>query len=97
MYVSVRRYETNPGAVAEIMQRVQEGFVPIISQGPGFIAYYAVDAGQGVVASVSIFADKAGAEESNRMAAAWVKENLASLLPNPPQITAGEARVHQAA
>ena len=97
MYVSVRRYKMEPGSVDELMRRVEEGFVPIVSKGPGFVAYYALDAGDGVVASISVFEDQAGAEESNRMAADWVRENLASLLPNPPEVTAGEVRVHKAA
>ena len=89
MYATIRRYEgvTNP---SEAARRVNEGFVPLISQIPGFVAYYWVDAGGGVMISASVFQDQAGAEESNRRAADWVQQNLASLLPNPPQITAGE-------
>jgi len=83
--------------VDELMRRVEEGFVPIISNAPGFIAYYALDAGEGVVASISIFTDQAGAEESNRMAVDYVKENLAALLQFLPEITAGEVKVHKAA
>lgn len=86
----------DPGSVDELMRRVEAGFVPIVSQAPGFIAYYALDAGDGVVASINVFEDQAGAEESNRRAAGWVKENVGSLLPNPPQITAGEVIVHKA-
>ncbi len=97
MYLSVRRYEMDAEAVDELMRRVEEGFVPIISNAPGFIAYYALDAGEGVVASISIFTDEAGAEESNRMAADYVKENLAALLQFLPEITAGEVKVHKAA
>lgn len=99
MYASVRRYDgVDPGSVDEVMRLVGEegGFASIISKAPGFIAYYALDAGDGVVASISVFEDQAGAEESNRMAADWVKEHLASLLPNPPEVTAGEIVVHQA-
>jgi hypothetical protein len=48
-----------------------------------------------VVASISVFETQAGAEEANRMAASWVKENLAALLPTPPEITAGEVGVHK--
>ncbi len=40
MYVSVRRYEMHPFAVDELMRRVEEGFAPIISEAPGFVAYY---------------------------------------------------------
>ena len=89
MYATVRRYEgvTNP---REAGRRVKESFVPLISQLPGFIAYYWVDAGGGVMISTSVFQDQSGAEESNKRAADYVRENLASLLPKPPQITAGE-------
>ncbi|MDI1461226.1 hypothetical protein QEZ54_09630 [Catellatospora sp. KI3] len=74
----------------EAGRRVQEGFVPIIRAVPGLLAYYWVDAGDGVMVSTSVFESQAGAQESNARAAAWVKENLAPLLPNPPQIAAGE-------
>jgi hypothetical protein len=50
-----------------------------------------------VVASVSVFHDLAGAEESNRMAADWVRQEIASLMAGPPEITAGEVKAHQAA
>jgi hypothetical protein len=94
MYATIRRYEgvTNP---SEAAGRVNGGFVPLISQIPGFVAYYWVDAGGGVMISASVFQDQAGAEESNRRAADWVQQNLASLLPNPPQITAGEIVAHK--
>ena len=96
MYATVRRYEgvTNPGEAA---RRVNEGFVPLISQIPGFVSYYWVDAGDGVMISTSVFQDQGGAVESNTRAADWVRQNLASLLPNPPQITAGEVVAHTAA
>ena len=95
MYATVRRYEgvTDP---SEAGRRVNEGFVPLISQIPRFVAYYWVDVGGGVVISTSVFEDKAGAEESNRRAAEWVRQNLAPLYPNPPQITAGEVVAYKA-
>ena len=96
MYATVRRYEgvTNPG---EAGRRVAEGFVPLISQLPGFVAYYWVDAGGGVMISTSVFQDRASAQESDRKAADWVRQkNNASLYPNPPQITAGEVVAHKA-
>ena len=97
MYASIRRYKTSPGAAAEIAQRVNQGFVPIISQAPGFVAYYVVDAGNDLVASVSVFQNQAGSEESNRMAADWVKKNIASLFSGPPEITAGAVTVQKTA
>ena len=95
MYVTVRRYEgvTDP---AEAGRRVNEGFVPLISKVPGFVAYYWVDAGGGVMISTSVFQDQSGEEESNKLAADYVGEKMASLLPKPPQITAGEVIAHKA-
>ncbi|MFI6739248.1 hypothetical protein ACIBI9_40535 [Nonomuraea sp. NPDC050451] len=89
MYAVVRRYEgiTDP---AEAGRRVSEEFVPLIRPVPGFVAYYWVDAGDGVMVSTSVFEDQAGAEESTKMAADFVRDRLASLYPNPPQVTAGE-------
>ena len=89
MYVTVRRYEgvTDP---AEAGRRVNEGFLAIISKVPGFVAYYWVDAGGGVMISTSIFENQSSAEESTKRAADYVREKMASLLPKPPQITAGE-------
>ncbi len=68
---------------------------PVISEIAGFVAYYWIDAGGGVMISTSVYQDKAGAEESNRKAAAVVRESLAALLPNPPQVTAGEVVAHK--
>ncbi|MEV5016839.1 hypothetical protein ACIGW1_26400 [Streptomyces sp. NPDC053780] len=89
MYAAVRRYEgvTDP---AEAARLVNEGFVPLMRQVSGFVAYYWIDAGDGVMVSTSVFQDRAGADESISSAADFVRDNLASLLPNPPQIMAGE-------
>ena len=75
---------------AEAVRRVQEGFVPLLREVPGFVAYYLLDAGGGVIVSTSVFHDQAGSEESTKRAAGYVRENLASLVPNSPQVMAGE-------
>lgn len=93
MYATVRRYEGVTDS-AEAGRRVEEGFVPLIKDISGFVTYYWLDAGDGLMASTSVFEDQAGADESNERAADWVRENLASLLPNPPQITEGEVVAH---
>ena len=95
MYATVRRYEgvTDP---SEVARQVDEGFILIISEMPGFVAYYMVDAGEGVIVSTSIFEHKSAEEESNWRAGGFVAQHLASLLPNPPHITAGEVVAHKA-
>jgi hypothetical protein len=94
MYVTVRRYE-GVTDVSEAGRLVEEGFIPIISEMPGFVAYYWVDAGEGVMVSTSVFEHKDAEEQSNWRAGDFVANNLASLLPNPPQITAGEVAAHK--
>ena len=98
MYVAIRRYQMDPSSsVEEVMRRVNEGFIPSIKDASGFSAYYAVDSRLGTLTTVSVFEDQSGADESNRMEADWVRENLASMLPSPPEITAGEVGAYEAA
>jgi hypothetical protein len=89
MYAMIRSYEGVTDA-SEAARLVSKNFVPLISKIPGLVAYYVIDAGEGEFVSVSIFKDKLKAEESNQRAAGWVQDNVAALLPNPPQIKAGE-------
>jgi hypothetical protein len=89
MYIAVRRYEgvTDTRKVAQL---AREGFLPIISEMPGFVAYYLVDAGDGVTVSTSVFEHKEAEEQSTFRAGEFVAEHLAPLMPNAPQVTAGE-------
>ena len=95
MYVAVRRYEgvTDPRKVGRL---VEEDYVPIISEMPGFVAYYCVDAGDGVMVSISVFEHKAAEEQSTFRAGEFVAEDLGPLSPNPPQVTAGEVAASKA-
>ena len=92
MYSSIRRYTTNPSDAAAIIDLVKQGNISDRIGGlPGFIAYYMLDCGDGVVATVSVFQDQAGADQSNAVAAEWVKEHvLPSYSMSAPDITAGE-------
>jgi hypothetical protein len=95
MHAAVRRYEgvSDPQRVAKVGE---EGFVPIISEMPGFVAYYLVDAGDGVMVSTSVFEHKDTEEQSTFLAGEFVAEDLGSLSPNPPQVTAGEVVAYKA-
>src|SRR5215203_2918233 len=95
MYAAVRRYEgvSDPQKVDKVGQ---EGFVPIISQMPGFVAHYFVDAGDGVMVATSVFEHKAAEEQSTFVAGEFVAEHLEPLMPNPPQVTAGEVVAYKA-
>jgi hypothetical protein len=95
VYAAIRRYHTDPDSLDEVIRQVNEGFVPKISDLPGFVAYIALNAGQGEFGTVSVFEDQASAEESNRVAEEWVEENLGELLPSP-DYAAGEVVAYRA-
>ena len=69
MFAGIRHYHFNLKDSVEIDCRVREEFVPIVKKAKGFVRYYRLDTGKGEGASVSVFKDKAGADESVRLAA----------------------------
>jgi hypothetical protein len=96
MYVSIRRYGLlTREPVKEVLQGVREGFMPIVRDQPGFLAYYALDSGSGTLTSISIFEHRAGAERSNRIAENWIGKNLTNTLPTSPEIIVGEVGAHE--
>jgi hypothetical protein len=97
MHAAIRRYQVDPGSVAEVKRGINEGFLPIIKDASGFQAYYVVDAGDGRLETVSVFEDRKGAEESTRMASVYISENMASVLPDSPEVVQGEVVAHEAA
>jgi antibiotic biosynthesis monooxygenase len=96
MYVTVRRYKIASGSTAELKRRIQQEFLPIISKVPGFVEYFWMSSGENEMFSVNVFQDRSGAEQSVKAAADYVKKNLTSLLPNPPEVISGEVVAHQA-
>lgn len=96
MYVTIREYDVVEFP-EEAAAKVRKEFLPIISKIPGFHEYYALKTGERTVASVSIFENKPGADESVRAAQSWVKKNLSKYLPNPPKVITGETMAHVAA
>ena len=96
MYAAIRRIKVQPGSTDEVVQRAESGLVPIISSVPGFVEYDVVQVGEDVGITISVFETQEQAEESNRRAAEWVKQNLAPLAAGPLEIVAvGEVRVHK--
>lgn len=93
MFAVVRRYNVAPGMTGQVMELVQTEFADQIRQLPGFETYYLVDAGDGTLLSINVFRDQAGAEESNRVASAFVRERLGRLIKSAPTILSGEVGV----
>jgi hypothetical protein len=99
LYATVKRYELGAGsrgvgAITEIMRRCQEELLPQVKEN-GFAGFYVLDTGDGIIASVSLFEQEAGAEEGNELTKRFFKEKLSGLLQANPQVTQGQAVIHQ--
>jgi hypothetical protein len=97
MYGTIRRYDAiDQNRTSELVKKVDETFVPGLSKLPGFSGYHLIEAGNGVMTSISFFDTSAQADESTRFASTWVREQkLETVLPNPPKITSGEVVVYK--
>lgn len=89
MFIAIRKYSgcTDP---AEINRRIVASLVPVLRAMPGFRSYTTIDIGGGVIASISEFDSRAEAEQATDKARDLVRQTLADLVPNPPEITIGE-------
>lgn len=90
MHATIRRWNSASQLIAEMERRTQE-VETIISSAPGFVAYHAVKSGDTLI-SVTVCQDKAGADEVNRRAAQWVRDNIPSATTTglTPEITEGD-------
>ena len=97
MNCTIRRYESiDQSRKSELVKKVDDGLLPTLSELPGFNGYSLIDAGDGVMTSVSFFDTAAQADESTRVAAGWLREQkLEKVLPKAPKITSGEVVVHK--
>jgi hypothetical protein len=90
MYASVRVTQAKPGSVDEIGRRVTTDFVPVVSQIPGFVGYYAINIGGDKLVTVSIFETEAGARASIQASYEWVNQNITEWLARPLDIMEGQ-------
>ena len=88
MYATVRSYSGGP-ELADALVGNEADVKSLVSGIDGFRAYYLVRTADGTV-SISVYDDEAGANESNRVAADWIRENLPELGGSAPQVSAGE-------
>ena len=89
MHAVVRHYKGSSKLMDELTTR-QDDIRELISGVPGFVSYVIFKTDDGG-ASVTVYQDKAGTEESNRRAAAYIKENLDGVAAGPPEIIEGDA------
>ena len=97
MHATIRRYEgVDESRTDELVKNVDENFLPRVSKIEGFSGYHLIQAGNGVMSSISFFDTSAQADESTRFVASWLRdEKLENVLPNSSKITVGEVIVHK--
>jgi hypothetical protein len=97
MFATIRRYDAiDQSRTSELVKKADETLLPSLSELPGFSGYSLIEAGNGVMSSISFFDTSAQADESTRLASNWVREQkLEQVLPNAPKITSGEVVVHK--
>jgi quinol monooxygenase YgiN len=94
MYAAIRQGKAKSGKAEELATRIKEGVIPIVSDVPGFMAYYVVYAPDDTVTAISVFNNVEAAEESNKRALAWIEQSLGPLLAGPVTAVAGPVIVH---
>ena len=97
MYVTVRRYADKGAIIDRLVPKVRDGFVPLLRQAPGFKGYCVFASEDGHAVTASVFDDREGAMRANEQARDWVMGNLRDLVPDPPEVLAGEALLHKEA
>ncbi|MCA9863956.1 MAG: hypothetical protein KC432_13080 [Thermomicrobiales bacterium] len=90
-YLVVRLREPSPDwPVNKVMGLIDDGYVPLVREIPGFIAYFGSSDGEaGAQAYVGVFDDQAGADESTRIAGEWLTENDYAFFTGEPTVAEG--------
>ena len=90
MFASIRKYSASPLLSDELVKH-QDELKTALRPIHGLHAYYLVKTTDGAV-SLTLCEDKAGADESNRLEATWLKDKLPTFSNRTPEITTGEVR-----
>ena len=93
MFTSIRKYNVRRGSAEELARRVQEGFVPLLRQMPGFRSYYLLDGGPDVLITISRFDSADEAFASNEKAADWVRNNVLEFTKGMPEVMIGNTLI----
>jgi hypothetical protein len=94
MHVTIRKYAGKGAIIDKLVPPVRDGLVPLLKSAPGFKGYCAFGSDDGHIVSVSVFDDQRSATRATEQARDWIASNLRDLLPDPPEVMAGEALLH---
>ena len=83
-YAAIRSYRTNEDLTFEALQPALDSLVPLIRE--KVVAYYVLDSGDGVLASITICEDEEKLEATNRVTTEWLKQYLASSIVSQEEV-----------
>ncbi len=92
MHATFRRYEGIAQSTEELL-RAGRQLASVLGRLPGFVSYVVLEAGDGVLASVSICETQADLHAADGLLAVWEAEHLEAPVLRPPTITSGEVIV----
>ncbi len=89
MHIVVRSY-SGPGAkeLFDLLEERRDEIEPLIKDVSGFVSYTLARTEEGGV-TVTVCEDKAGTDESIRVARKWVEDNASDLGADAPSISEG--------
>jgi hypothetical protein len=94
MYAIIRRYNLKGSldrkSIDDFKGRVESKYVPRVQDIRGFHSYCVVKVSEKELVSIGVFEDKAGATESSRLSADFLKNDPIKDQFSAPQITEGE-------
>ena len=89
MYASIRRYTSADPRFWEQIQQQRSSLEAAFRRVQGFQSWYLVRTGDGLT-TVTLCDDQAGAEESVRTAANWIRETIPNMISGQPEVSNGE-------
>ena len=95
-YVVVRHYRGS-SALMDELERLSDEVEELIGGISGFVAYHLARSEEGGGFSVSVFQDRAGAEESVQAARKFILDKVPDVAGSPPEVIQGEAFIGFAA
>jgi hypothetical protein len=95
MFTIIRKFALTRGSAKEVTRRVEDSFVPLLRNLPGFRGYYLLDGGPDVLISIRVFDNADEAFASNEIAANWLRNHVLEFTKGMPEVIAGNVLVSE--
>ncbi|MGH7497423.1 MAG: hypothetical protein ACREL3_01060 [Gemmatimonadales bacterium] len=95
MFATIRTYTPKPNSMntasmEQLRRQIHDQFLPMAQKIEGFHSYYAVNAGNRKLITVSVFETQKGCAESTRRAAEFIKKTPLPFDTGTPEVIEGD-------